>query len=293
MVSISKIPKMYPYVSRSESSPKPISSNSKMSTAKKRIPPHLLREHNDLLLSLQVAQRERLIMQQKYDQLLEKYEDLLKVNEELTSNLKDYQQKLEVSNDNFAVNRKQSQIKYKNLERELIEAKHENDNLKTVIDNNRNRNIETVDKELKLLQDSYTKLEEKNAELAEKWDKYKTKLKYSISVVNELNNLILEVTKRPKTFNTQTQTYITEFQKSTTTTSSSSSSSNSSINRNVRNTSSIDNIISGSTLRCGIPNGKVQNDDLLLSDILFKPQTFEDDLVLVKKDSWAGILENV
>lgn len=293
MVSISKIPKMYPYVSRSESSPKPISSNSKISTAKKRIPPHLLREHNDLLLFLQVAQRERLIMQQKYDQLLEKYEDLLKVNEELTSNLKDYQQKLEVSNDNFAVNRKQSQIKYKNLERELIEAKHENDNLKTVIDNNRNRNIETVDKELKLLQDSYTKLEEKNAELAEKWDKYKTKLKYSISVVNELNNLILEVTKRPKTFNTQTQTYITEFQKSTTTTSSSSSSSNSSINRNVRNTSSIDNIISGSTLRCGIPNGKVQNDDLLLSDILFKPQTFEDDLVLVKKDSWAGILENV
>ncbi|CAH1111280.1 unnamed protein product [Psylliodes chrysocephalus] len=293
MVSISKIPKMYPYVSRSESSPKPISSNSKISTAKKRIPPHLLREHNDLLLFLQVAQRERLIMQQKYDQLLEKYEDLLKVNEELTSNLKDYQQKLEVSNDNFAVNRKQSQIKYKNLERELIEAKHENDNLKTVIDNNRNRNIETVDKELKLLQDSYTKLEEKNAELAEKWDKYKTKLKYSISVVNELNNLILEVTKRPKTFNTQTQTYITEFQKSTTTTSSSSSSSNSSINRNLRNINSIDNIISGSTLRCGIPNGKLQSDDLLLSDILFKPQTFEDDLVLVKKDSWAGILENV
>lgn len=63
-----------------------------------------------------------------------------------------------------------------------------------------------MEDELKLLQTTLKIAETQHKENLDKITKYKNKLKYAITIINDLNNMVIEFSTKPETNIAETQT---------------------------------------------------------------------------------------
>lgn len=86
--------------------------------------------------------------------------------------------------------------------------KSDNEKLKLQIAKNESDHEKSkqTENELRALRLSYNALQSQNEENAQKSSRYKNKLKYAITIINDLNNMLIQYTRKPILNNIETQT---------------------------------------------------------------------------------------
>ncbi|KAG5863662.1 hypothetical protein JTB14_013943 [Gonioctena quinquepunctata] len=176
-------------------------------------------------------------------------------------NLHKLQEEIRLNESDLIDNNKKCLAQQKKYVEEIKELKLENGNLKIDLANNKSM-YEEEKKTIKLLQLGNTSVNNQNEELVKKSNRYKSKLKYAITIINDLNNILIGNTIKPDTSNIQIQTELEI--------------SNENLSLNSR--------CSPSSSR-GNSRSHFENENILLSDIFFKSKSFCDsELFLFNKD---------
>ncbi|KAJ8918163.1 hypothetical protein NQ315_011621 [Exocentrus adspersus] len=172
----------------------------------------LLAEMQDILCHNAKLQSENGLLRKEVNALRSKNDTLLKDmdanKEKFEHELTQLQSNIKMNEAHLIDNSKKCLQQQKKQIEEIVQLKSENEKLRLEIARTKTEGerIKKLETEIKALQLSYDTVRTVSEENAQKGSRYKNKLKYAITIINDLNSMLVQYTKRPGMVCTETQT---------------------------------------------------------------------------------------
>nr|CAI5866651.1 unnamed protein product [Callosobruchus analis] len=248
-------------------------------------PSHDGQDISELISEMQAVSDENAGLQIENSSLKRKISDLQKHNKELLQSMEEktinfdkeivvLQHEININKQEIVENGKKYMQTQKKYMAEINDLKTKLEKQKQLLKSKETEYAEKItklEKELKTLQVSYKTLEIQSKESAAKSSEYKTKLKNAISVIQELNKVLIECTKKPEMVSCVTQT-------------ENNKSDHALLKRDsAKSTVSV----------CPIGDRMLEKENLLLSDIFFKPKPFVENELFSNGDGFPSNIERL
>ncbi|XP_018580079.1 golgin IMH1-like [Anoplophora glabripennis] len=232
----------------------------------------LLAEMQDILCDNAKLQSENTLLKKETNALRNRNEALLKDMEEnrakFDDDLNQIQNNIKMNEAHLIDNSKKCLQQQKKQIEEIVQLKSENEQLRLEISKTKTEKetLKKIEDETKALQLSYNTIKSQNEENAQKSNRYKNKLKYAITIINDLNSMLIQYTKKPvsNTVETQTEDQL-HFQE----------------------------IPVNQTYAFSPQNANLETENLLLSEIFFRSKSFcDNELLFINENDSSHNLEN-